>query len=91
MGILKDFYDGNIHPIERVISQSAEYQLLSKDIGNGCEYFAERLSEEDRKRFREWNQKIREYEEIIEFENFSYGFRLGSKFSYETILGKDSG
>ncbi len=90
MSILKEFYDGEIAPVEKIIPPEMEYRPLAKAIGDGREYFENQLPEKDRVRFKEWNRQITEYEAMIEYANFSYAFRLGAMFSFEIFTGKDS-
>lgn len=91
MSILKDFYNGNLCPVEEIIPPEMKYHPLAKVIGDGREYFAEQLPTEDKGRFKEWNKQINDYEEMIEYANFSYGLRLGMMFAFEITMGRDNG
>lgn len=90
MSILKDFYDGNICPVEEIVPLDEKYRPLSKAIGKEREYFEEQLSEEDKERFREWNQQVNDYEQMNEYANFSYGFKLGAMLVFEIFMEKES-
>lgn len=87
MSVLENFYNGNIAPIEEVIPPDADYRPLAKEIGDEREYFTGILSAEDRERFGKWNKSIFKYEEMIEFANFTYGFRLGAMLEAEIFTG----
>lgn len=91
MSILKDFYNGDLCPVEEIISPEMRYRPLAKVIGDGREHFAQQLPTEDRERFKEWNKQINDYEEMIEYANFSYGLRLGMMFAFEITMGRDNG
>lgn len=90
MNILKDFYNGNLHPIEKIIPLNTEYRSLFQNISNNQEYFKEQLSTKDKERFEKWNQQIRQYEEIVEYANFSYGFKLGVMLAFEIFSEKEN-
>lgn len=83
MSILEELYKGELHPVEKVIPQNADYRLIAKEIGDEREYFAGKMSAEDKERFKKWNERIFNYEEMVEFANFSYGFKLGAKLTHE--------
>ena len=91
MSILKRLYMGNLCPIEEAIPPDADYRSLSNKIGEEREYFAERLSAEDRERFEKWNKMIFRYEDMTEYANFTQGFRLGAMLAFEIFSGSESG
>ena len=88
MGIIEELYNGKVCPVEDIIPQDAQYRPLSDDIGNERMYFASRLSAEDQERFEKWNSLVFRYEEIVEYANFEYGFRLGAMLTLETFCGE---
>lgn len=90
MSILERLYNGNLCPIEEAIPPDKDYRSLLNEIGNEREYFAGIFSVEDKGRFEEWNRKIFRYEEMVEYENFSYGFRLGVMLAHEVFAERES-
>ena len=88
MGIIEDLYNGKVCPTEDIIPQDIQYRPLANDIGNERKYFASRLSAEDRERFEKWNSLVFRYEEMVEYANFEYGFRLGAMLTLETFCGE---
>lgn len=90
MGILKEFYDGNIYPAEKIIPPDDKYRTLSTEISNGQNYFSNQLPDEDKERFHEWNSQIRTREEMMEYANFSYGFKLGVLLAFEIFTEQDN-
>jgi len=44
-----------------------------------------KLADEDKERFQTWLEQIDTYESLSEYENFSYGFRLGAKLVLEVF------
>lgn len=89
MNILEALYNGHICPVENVIPSSPNYRPIVEEISKGREYFLSRLSDEDKKRFEIWNQKVFQYEEMVEYANFAYGFKLGIMLWYEVFQGRD--
>lgn len=90
MSILEKWYNGNICPIEEIVPQSTEYHSLVAKIGEEREYFKTRLSADDRERFTKWNSLLSEYEEMTEYRNFSYGFKLGAKLAFEIFAEEEN-
>ena len=90
MSILKRLYMGNLCPIEEAIPPDADYRSLSNKIGEEREYFAERLSAEDRERFENWNKMIFRYEDMTEYANFTQGFKVGVMLAFEIFSGSES-
>ena len=88
MGIIEDLYNGKVCPTEDIIPQDIQYRPLANDIGNERKYFASRLSAEDQERFEKWNSLVFRYEEMVEYANFEYGFRLGALLTLETFCGE---
>lgn len=88
MGILKRWYNGEICPVEEIVSESQEYHSIVAEIGEEREYFKKRLSVNDRERFKKWNNLLCEYEKMAEYENFFYGFKLGVMLMFE-IFSKE--
>lgn len=87
MSLIEKLYNGNLLPIEEVIPPNAAYRPLTDEIGKEREYFAGLLSAEDREKFDKWNKKVFQYEEMVEFANFEYGFRLGAMLIFELCMG----
>lgn len=85
MSILKDFYTGTLRPVEHILPSAKNYRPLVKEIESGRTYFAEQLVDEDKERFQTWLEQIDTYESLSEYENFSYGFRLGAKLALEVF------
>ena len=90
MSILKRLYMGNLCPIEEAIPPNTDYRSLSNKIVEERDYFAERLSAEDRERFEKWNKMIFRYEDMTEYANFTQGFRLGAMLAFEIFSGNES-
>lgn len=83
MSILERLYLGNLCPLEEDTLSDADYHSFSNKIGDEREYFAGILSEEDKKRFEEWNEMIFRCEDMTEYARFTQGFRLGAMLAFE--------
>lgn len=90
MSILKRLYMGNLCPIEEAIPPDTDYRALSNKIGEEREYFAGKLSAEDKERFEKWNKMIFRYEDMTEYANFTQGFKLGAMLAFEIFSGSES-
>ena len=92
MSIIEELYNGTIAPVENMIPQNPRYRQICRQIGDDRQYFEKILSENDREKFQRWNHLIYEYEKMIEYTNFSIGFRLGMRMGCEVFgrEGKDN-
>ena len=90
MSILKNWYDGNICPAEDIAPKSKNYHSIVTKIGEEKEYFATKLSSDDRERFEKWDSLRYEYEEMTDYANFSYGFKLGAMLAFEIFAEREN-
>ncbi len=90
MSILSDWYHGNTCLAEKIIPQNTKYRSLAKTVSKERQYFLTRLSIEDKERFEKWNDLLQEMEHMTEYENFSYGFRLGARLTVEIFETGDT-
>lgn len=85
MNIIEELYQGMLCPINVIIPKDEKFRLLDQRIGDEREYFAGLMSEVDKKRFQEWNELITKYENMYEYANFEYGFKLAFKLLQEVF------
>lgn len=90
MSIIKDFYGGKICPVESIFPQDTKYRPLSNEIGKERDYFASKLPPEDKERFQKWHNLLCECDEMTEYANFSYGFRMGAMLICEIFTGEEN-
>lgn len=88
MSIIEELYNGTLAPVENMIPQNPNYRQICRQIGDDREYFEKILPEKDKERFKKWNVLIEEYEKMIEFTNFSNGFKLGMQMGCE-VFGQE--
>ena len=92
MSIIEELYNGTLAPVENMVPQNPSYRQICRQIGDDRQYFEKILSEKDSEKFKNWNCLIYEYEKMIEFTNFSNGFKLGMQMGCEVFgrEGKDN-
>lgn len=86
--ILYQLYDGEIYPRERIKPTTLEYKNLLDEINKEKDYFMNRLSEADRKRFDDFYGLIYKLHGMYSREDFSYGYKLGVRLTCEAFLDK---
>lgn len=86
---MEELYMGDVSPIEKIVPRSADYRSLLRKIGDERQYFMEVLSGENKERFEEWNTMIARYEDMMQCEGFTYGFRLGVMLMAEALTGRE--
>ena len=85
MNVIEDLYNGKVCPVEDIRPKNEKYRPLANEIGDEREYFASKLSEEDKERYEKWNGLVFKYEGMVEYANFEYGFRLGAMLTFATF------
>ena len=88
MSIIEELYNGTLAPVENMVPQDTSYRQICRQIGDDRQYFEKILSEKDSEKFKNWNGLIYEYEKMIEFTNFSNGFKLGMQMGCE-VFGRE--
>ena len=88
MSIIEELYNGTLAPVENMVPQDPRYRQICGQIGGDREYFEKILPEKDSEKFKNWNGLIYEYEKMIEFTNFSNGFKLGMQMGCE-VFGQE--
>ena len=86
MSVLKDLYNGEVYPFENIMPQDENYRPISNKVGELRAYFTEKLPQEDKERFAEWNRLICEMLHMEGYANFSYGFRLGVRLMADVMV-----
>jgi hypothetical protein len=79
MGILNDFYFGNIgYPWERKTKTRTDKQkVLTEKISEAEKDFTDKMTEEDREKFAELKKLYNELDGINEADLFTYSFTMG--------------
>lgn len=87
--ILQGLYDGEIFPDEQIVPKDPEYRSMSKKLGEQKAYFKQKLSEEDSKKFEEFDDLYCQTRSMDSEASFMYGFRLGAMLMIEVFTGKE--
>ena len=88
MNIIKEFYRGNLHPGDRYMLNTGEFNILCEKINKDMDILCEGLSDEKKKILLNFAEKNTELACISEEECFVHGFRLGVKFMCDVFYGK---
>lgn len=86
MGILERLYNGGLRPAEKIVPRKKDYRPLTNKIAEERDYFMGKLPEEDKGRFREWNEMVSHCGDMTEHANFAHGFRLGMVIAFEIFM-----
>ena len=87
--ILQSLYDGKLYPSALVMPKDPEYHSVNMKIEKEKEYFEEKLSEEDYKRFEALNDLYDRSFIMHETESFISGFKLGALMLIEVFTDKE--
>lgn len=89
MGILKDWYSGDIHPSEDISPHNTEYIALCKIIQEEQAYLDKLLSPEDREHLNRLESASLGRSSEYAYESFAYGFKLGLLLMHEVTKGEN--
>lgn len=89
MSIIKNLYNGDLFPAEKIVPLDDEFLPLFRAIESNRENLLAQLPAEYKKRFEEYIDQVADYEIMVGYANFSYGFRLGMMFAFEVITGEE--
>ena len=87
MQILEELYYGNIRPNAKFYGENAAFMELTRLLEKNRENLLEHLSEKEKETFEKFIVTQAEMDEMIQYENFSYGFRLGVMLTAEAFTG----
>ena len=85
MYILKDLWNGDITPSDRVIRTGSQYAQLQKQLVAAEEDFRKELSPEGKAAYDTFCRKQAELSEISECDCFIRGVRIGARFLLDIV------
>ena len=85
MKLLKEFWYGNIKPMEYDISACKEYKETLRLIAKNEEKFQAAISDEQKKLFSRYTDAVREYQTMSECLLFQNSFKLGVRMMLEVM------
>ena len=87
-GTIEDFYYGNIEPQELNSETKPRLKKKLSALAEKEEQLTARLTGEDKELFQNYVSAYIEFSTTSNADSFITGFRLGSKFTYETFVEK---
>lgn len=87
--IMQALFDGQIIPWERRSNHSPERKELEEKIESEKQYFLEKMSAEDGKRFEELERLYHQATFDEEVNTYSHGFTLGTLLMMEVLQKKE--
>lgn len=87
MYLLKNLWDGNVHPGERAVRPDSEYKAIQKEIFNYLDQINEKLDPEGKLLLEKYYEKVLDAEDISNEEAFISGIRIGARFILD-VLGE---
>ena len=85
MGILEDFWHGNIEPSEFGTSPSPEYREILHLISRNEDKLLATMTDAQKKLFSRYTDCVREYQAMAECLLFQNSFSLGAKMMLEVM------
>ena len=86
MSVLRDWYDGNIYPMDDILPEDSDYREVTNELGEIMQHLEGILPAEEQENFEKMKQLQHESDVMETYANFAYGFRLGALLMSE-ILG----
>ena len=87
MGILEDFWYGNIEPSEFDTSPSPEYKEILLLISRNEDKLLATMTDAQKELFSRYTDCVREYQAMAEYLLFQNSFSLGAKMMLE-VMGR---
>ena len=77
MSILKELYYGKVRYDEKPIAADSEHERLSREVVDMERRFRAELSDDAKRWYDLYTQKVDRISDIVAFESFEQGFQLG--------------
>ena len=84
--ILEEFWYGNIDPMEQSTGNNHAVKELLKLMGRNRERLHHSMTAEQQETLEKYDDCVNEMHSIMEFEIFSYAFRLGGQFMLAMLM-----
>lgn len=83
---IEDFYYGNIEPQESITELKTEIKKKLDALSQAEEQLTSKLTEEEKALFLKYASQSSEFLCVSNADSFMAGFRLGSRFTYDTFV-----
>lgn len=87
--IIKALFRGEIMPEERIVPDEPAYWPAEHAIWDEKKYFEERLTQEDKARFKKLDDLYCQSTTLYGAQSFQYGFKLGIMLMVDVFTGKE--
>lgn len=87
--IIKALFRGEIMPEEWIVPDEPAYWPAERAISDEKEYFEERLTQEDKARFKKLDDLYCQSMTLYGAQSFQYGFKLGAMLMVDVFTGKE--
>ncbi|HMM05429.1 MAG TPA: hypothetical protein PKD52_02010 [Clostridiales bacterium] len=87
--MLEELYYGNIRPDVKFYSEDSPFVELARLREKNRENLLEHLNEKEKEIFEKFNDAQAEMDDMVRYQKFSYGFRLGVLLMTEAFTGKE--
>lgn len=88
---IKELYYGNIEPQELSTEFSGKLKKKLSKLSEKEEQLTAKLNDEDKELFQSYASAYIEFSTLSNADSFISGFRLGSKFTYDTFVKNTKG
>ena len=88
--ILEDLYYGNLSPCQRAVRPGSRVQKLAQKQSGLESKLTGSFTEEQRANFEQYLAVSADLLDANTLDNFITGFRLGARFTHETLIGTDA-
>ena len=88
--ILEKLYYGNLTPCQRAVRPGSKVKKLMQKQSDLESKLNESFTEEQRKIFEQYLSVSADLLDANTLDNFITGFRLGARFTHETLIGTDA-
>lgn len=89
--IIEDFYYGNIEPQEVNSELTPKLKKKLSNLAEKEEQLTAKLNDEDKELFQSYASAYIEFSTLSNADSFISGFRIGSKFTYDTFVKNTKG
>ena len=86
---LKSLFNSGIYPFEEIVPKDPEYRTINRQISEMEEYFSQRMTPDDAKKFERLAELYSRSISIYACDSFAYGFRLGVTLMGEAFVGEE--
>ena len=88
---IEDFYYGNIEPQECTTNLTTKVKKSLSELADKEDQLTSLLADKEKKLFTDYVATYIRFSSICNADSFTVGFRLGARFTYDTIIENKKG